>query len=155
MRNVTIKGLLAHKLRLGLTSLAIVLGVTFIAGTFVLTDTLNKTFDTLFGSIYQHIDFEVRGVAQIGSGANAQRNTVPESVLSTVRAVPGVEAEDLMTLDLPALIVPGQDTSHAPSAARYLQECLPSNEYWDVPVSEQTAQTAPARVLDFLRASGA
>jgi hypothetical protein len=48
------------------------------------------------------------------------------------------------------LIVPGQDTSHAPSAARYLQECLSRAEYWDVPVAQQTAETAPARVSDFL-----
>jgi pimeloyl-ACP methyl ester carboxylesterase len=69
--------------------------------------------------------------------------------------VPGVEAEDLMTLDVPALIVPGQDASHAPSAARYLQECLPVNEYWGVPVAAQTADTAPARVLGFLQGQGA
>jgi pimeloyl-ACP methyl ester carboxylesterase len=65
--------------------------------------------------------------------------------------VPGAEPEDLMTRDVPALIVPGQDSSHAPSAARYLQECLPVHEYWDVPVAEQTADTAPARILEFLR----
>ena len=85
MWRVTIKGLLAHKLRLALTALAIVLGVTFIAGTFVLTDTLHNTFDTLFGNIYQNIDFQVRGVAQFGSGGKATRNPVPESLLSTVR----------------------------------------------------------------------
>jgi pimeloyl-ACP methyl ester carboxylesterase len=66
--------------------------------------------------------------------------------------VPGAEPEDLMCLDVPALVVPGQDASHAPSAARYLQECLPKVEYWDVPVAEQTADTAPARVLAFLDA---
>jgi putative ABC transport system permease protein len=93
MWRVTIKGLLAHKLRLALTALAIVLGVTFIAGTFVLTDTLNRTFDTLFGNIYQNVNFQVRGVAQLGtSGGNATRNPVPESLLATVQAVPGVEA---------------------------------------------------------------
>ena len=93
MRNVTIKGLLAHKLRLALTALAIVLGVTFISGTFVLTDTLNNTFSVLFGNIYQKIDFQVRGVAQLGSaGANATRNPIPESLLTTIRQVPGVEA---------------------------------------------------------------
>ena len=92
MRNVTIKGLLAHKLRLALTALAIVLGVTFISGTFVLTDTLNNTFTMLFGNIYQKIDFQVRGVAQLGSGANAARNELPESLLATVRGVPGVQA---------------------------------------------------------------
>jgi hypothetical protein len=55
-----------------------------------------------------------------------------------------------MALDTPALIVPGQDGSHAPSAARYLQECLSRSDYWDVPVAEQTADTAPPRVIGFL-----
>jgi len=63
---------------------------------------------------------------------------------------PGAEAEDLLRLDIPALIVPGRDTAHATSAARYLEECLPGAEYWDVPVAGQTAETAPARVLEFL-----
>jgi len=92
MRNVTIKGMLAHKLRLALTALAIVLGVTFISGTFVLTDTLHNTFTELFGSIYSKIDFQVRGVAQLGSGGNAVRNGLPESLLATVQGVPGVAA---------------------------------------------------------------
>jgi putative ABC transport system permease protein len=92
--NVTIKGLLAHKLRLALTGLAIVLGVTFISGTFVLTDTLHNTFTELFGNIYSKIDFQVRGVAQLGSGGNAVRNELPESLLATVRAVPGVAAAE-------------------------------------------------------------
>lgn len=66
--------------------------------------------------------------------------------------VPGAEPEDLMALDVPALIVPGQDASHAPSAARYLQECLPNADYWDVPVASQTAENTPARILEFLGA---
>jgi len=94
MWKVTIKGLLAHRLRLALTALAIVLGVTFISGTFVLTDTLHNTFNVLFGNIYAKIDFQVRGVAQLGSGGNAVRNTIPESLLATVRAVPGVAAAE-------------------------------------------------------------
>ena len=93
MWRITIKGLLAHKLRLVLTALAIVLGVTFISGTFVLTDTLHNTFTSLFGTVYQNIDFQVRGVAQLStSGGDATRNPIPESVLPTVRRVPGVEA---------------------------------------------------------------
>ena len=64
----------------------------------------------------------------------------------------GVEPEDLMALSTPVLVVPGQDTSHAASAARYLQECLARCEYWDVPVAEQTAENAPARVIEFLSA---
>jgi pimeloyl-ACP methyl ester carboxylesterase len=65
--------------------------------------------------------------------------------------VPGPEPEDLFLMEkVPALIVPGQDASHAPSAARYLQECLPAAEYWDVPVPDQTEATAPPRILEFL-----
>jgi len=94
MRNVTVKGLLAHKLRLALTSLAIVLGVTFISGSFVLTDTLHGLFDGLVGNIYQKIDFQVRGVAQFptSDAANAVRNPLAEPLLGTVRHVAGVEA---------------------------------------------------------------
>jgi pimeloyl-ACP methyl ester carboxylesterase len=64
--------------------------------------------------------------------------------------VPGAPPEDLLALNVSALVVPGGDSSHAPSAAHYLNECLPAAELWDVPVAAQTAQTAPARVIEFL-----
>jgi hypothetical protein len=63
---------------------------------------------------------------------------------------PGAEPEDLLRLEIPALVIPGKDPSHATSAARYLEECLPKSEYWDVPPAGQTEDTAPARVLAFL-----
>jgi putative ABC transport system permease protein len=92
MRNVTLKGLLAHKLRLLLTALAIILGVTFISGTFILTDTLHNTFTSLFSNVYAKIDFQVRGVGQFGNNtSNAIRDPFPESLLAKVRSVPGVE----------------------------------------------------------------
>jgi putative ABC transport system permease protein len=93
VRRIVLQGLLAHKLRLALTALAIVLGVTFISGTFVLTDTLHNTFTTLFGRIYQNVDFEVRATAAFSSnngGAGAIRKTIPESIATSVRHVPGV-----------------------------------------------------------------
>lgn len=64
--------------------------------------------------------------------------------------VPGAEAEDLMGLQIPTFIVPGNDSSHATSAARYLQECLPRSDYWDVQPAEQTEANVPGRILDFL-----
>ena len=63
---------------------------------------------------------------------------------------PGAEPEDLLRLDIPALIVPGRDASHATSAARYLEECLPRAEYWDVPVTDQTEDKVATRLLRFL-----
>src|SRR5271155_2358209 len=93
MKNVVLQGLWAHKLRLALTALAIVLGVTFISGTFVLTDTLHNTFTTLFGHIYQNIDFEIRGKAAFANnaqGGGAVRKPIPQSIITEVRRVPGV-----------------------------------------------------------------
>jgi pimeloyl-ACP methyl ester carboxylesterase len=68
---------------------------------------------------------------------------------------PGAEPEDLLRLDIPALIVPGRDAAHATSAARYLEECLPRADYWDVPVAEQTEDATNARVMAFLERSDA
>jgi pimeloyl-ACP methyl ester carboxylesterase len=68
---------------------------------------------------------------------------------------PGAEPEDMLKLDIPALIVPGRDISHATSAARYLEECLQRAEYWDVLPEGQIEQTAPARLLEFLDKTGA
>ena len=65
-------------------------------------------------------------------------------------SAPGAEPEDLLRLDIPVLVVPGRDESHATSAARYLEECLPRAEYWDVLPEGQTEETAPARILRFL-----
>ena len=70
-------------------------------------------------------------------------------------SAPGAEPEDLLRLDIPALVIPGRDAAHATSAARYLEECLPRAEYWDVPVAGQTEATAPARIMEFLEKAGA
>jgi hypothetical protein len=66
---------------------------------------------------------------------------------------PGAEPEDLMALQIPALVIPGKDESHATSAARYLEECLPLAEYWDVVPDQQSEQASAARLLEFLGAA--
>ncbi len=96
MVRAVLKGVLAHKLRLFLTAMAVVLGVSFVAGTFVLTDTINKTFDTLFDEISAGTDVSVRAASGFGEDAPPEtlRDTVPGSVLDVVRRVPGVQAAD-------------------------------------------------------------
>lgn len=63
---------------------------------------------------------------------------------------PGAAPEDLFKLDIPALVIPGRDESHATSAARYLEECLPKSQYWDVPPEAQTEASATERLSKFL-----
>jgi pimeloyl-ACP methyl ester carboxylesterase len=88
--------------------------------------------------------------------ATLEREQYKRIVSDTSRALydrdtaPGAEPEELMRLDIPALVVPGKDGSHATSAARYLEECLPASQYWDVLPEGQTEASAPMRVLEFL-----
>ena len=108
MWRATWKGLLAHKLRLALTAVAIVLGVMFVSGTYVLTDTLHNTFSTLFNGVYQHVDFQVRGVAAFtGPDGTGVRNPIPESIANRVRVVPGVAAAEGAISGYAQLIAPG------------------------------------------------
>jgi pimeloyl-ACP methyl ester carboxylesterase len=65
---------------------------------------------------------------------------------------PGPEPERLLGLDVPALIVPGRDDSHATSAARYLEECLPHGQYWDAEPAAQTEPAVSQRLFDFFDA---
>jgi putative ABC transport system permease protein len=98
MWKVTTSGLLARKLRLALTALAVVLGVTFVTGTLILGDTLNRTFNNLIGTAYQHISLQIRGQQQLNEGSSAaavngtaDRRPVPESIAASVRRLRGVE----------------------------------------------------------------
>jgi putative ABC transport system permease protein len=94
MWRTTVKGLMAHKLRLALTALAVVLGVGFIGGTYVLTDTINKSFDELFADTTQGVDVFVRSETAFESqnaSGSGDREAMPEGVLETVQGVDGVD----------------------------------------------------------------
>src|SRR5688500_12034247 len=99
MLRVTFKDLFARKFRLILTSIAVVIGVAFMAGTFVLTDTLGNVFDGLFADVYRGVDAGVRGAepfeeAAGGPGAEIVREPFTEDLLSTVEGVEGVAAAE-------------------------------------------------------------
>jgi putative ABC transport system permease protein len=89
---VTVKGLLAHKLRLAATALAVMLGVAFMAGTLIFTDTISRTFDDLFGDVFRDTDAVVRQQEAFSApqGEGAQRGRVDASLVGTVAAVDGV-----------------------------------------------------------------
>ncbi len=63
----------------------------------------------------------------------------------------GAAPEEIMGVKAPALIVPGDDPSHATSAAHYLRECLPNADFWNVMPPEQTTERVCDRILEFCR----
>jgi len=64
---------------------------------------------------------------------------------------PGAEPEEVMGVKAPALIIPGDDQSHATSGAHYLRELLPNGTFWNVMPPSQTTQNVCERILEFCR----
>jgi putative ABC transport system permease protein len=87
-----LKGLLGRKLRTALTALAIVLGVTMVSGTYVLTDSIDSAFDTIFTEVRKGSNVVVSGKSafDLSEGSGAAAPAFDESVLETVRDVDGV-----------------------------------------------------------------
>jgi putative ABC transport system permease protein len=84
---VSLRNLAAHKIRLALTVLSVVLGTAFVTGSFVFTDTLGHTFHGIFADVAKGVDVQVSGQDDNGSG-------VPVADLAKIKAVPGVRAVD-------------------------------------------------------------
>src|SRR3954467_101144 len=92
MLRVALKGLAGRPVRALLTAIAIILGVAMISGTYVLTDTINNGFNTIFAQSYQNADVVITGKAAFD---NANGNTVdppsmPQSLLAQVQQLPDV-----------------------------------------------------------------
>jgi len=92
MFRVAVKNLFAHKFRSFALIFTVVLGVSFVAGTYVLTDTITHVFDDIFTDVYSTIDVNVRHSSDLG--LDAVRPPVPQALLSDVAAVPGVRSAE-------------------------------------------------------------
>lgn len=93
MFKTTLKSLLARKRRLVTTSLAVLLGVAFMSGTFVLTDTIGRTFDELFTDVNAGTDAVVRGEEAFSSDfGGSTRARLDAALLDAVAGAPGAAA---------------------------------------------------------------
>jgi putative ABC transport system permease protein len=90
MWKVTLKGIWAKKIRFLLTGVAVMLGVAFISGTFVLTATISNTFDALFSDIYANTDAVVRAQETFKGDFGGGRGRISADLLPTVRSTDGV-----------------------------------------------------------------
>jgi putative ABC transport system permease protein len=88
---VALKGLAGRKVRALLTAFAVVIGVSMVSGTFILTDTMQRTFDGLFAASYDETDAVIAGKEIVKSSVSGSA-TMPESLLAEVRKLPEVGA---------------------------------------------------------------
>ncbi len=96
MIRVALKGLLGRKLRTSLTAIAIVLGVAMVAGTFMLTDSIDKAFDSIFTDVRKGSNAVISGKTafDISTDVGSSAPTLNESLLGKVRGLPEVEAAE-------------------------------------------------------------
>jgi putative ABC transport system permease protein len=107
MTRVAIRGLLGRKLRASLTAVAIVLGVAMVSGTYILTDTIKAAFTTVFTEAYKNSDAVITGKSAISNNTSGNGETVPslpQSLLTRVRALPEVGAADGSVSDQAQLV---------------------------------------------------
>jgi putative ABC transport system permease protein len=90
MLALTLRGIAARKLRTALTAFAIVLGIALVSGTYLLTDTIDSTFDTIFQTANQGVDVVVSPRRLFGSDENSAPAPLKQSVVDEIRQVPGV-----------------------------------------------------------------
>lgn len=91
MFRVALKGILARKARLLLTSLAVIVGTAFLSGTLIFSDTLRQSFDELFTDVYENTDAYVRSTNVVETDfGNEERQRLPDDIVADVAAVPGV-----------------------------------------------------------------
>jgi putative ABC transport system permease protein len=89
---VALKGLAGRKVRAILTAFAIVIGVSMVSGTFILTDTMQKSFNGLFDETSAKTDAVVRGKEIVKNSTSGSGITIPAAMLDKIRALPEVES---------------------------------------------------------------
>ena len=92
MISVALKGLAARKVRALLTALAVVIGVSMVSGTFILTDTMQKSFNGLFTEASAQTDAVISGKEIVKNSTSGSGATIPASILGEVRELPQVDA---------------------------------------------------------------
>ncbi len=94
MLRLSLRSFASHKLRVVLTTISVALGVALMAGTYILTDTINASYSKLVGAAYAGESVVITPSAPLGDNNSAQISPVSAAILAKVRQVPGVAAAD-------------------------------------------------------------
>ena len=95
MIKATFKSIRGHLGRLLATMAAVILGISFLAGTLIFTDSVQQAFDDLFATVFETTDAQVRSSETVDAGFGIElRGRIDDSLVELVQAVDGVEAAE-------------------------------------------------------------
>ncbi|MCB5180366.1 ABC transporter permease [Streptomyces antimicrobicus] len=113
----SLRNVLAHKGRMALSAVAVLLSVAFVCGTLVFTDTMNTTFDKLFATT--GADVTVSAAAPGSGEENPQRGrpeTVPADTVDKVAKVPGVRSAEGSVVSMSVTVVDSRNNDIGPTS---------------------------------------
>ncbi len=167
MLKVSLRGLFAHKFRLVLTVVAVMVSVAFMSGTQVLTATISTSFDKVFDDVYKNIDTVVRSSIEVDTGFGKIRQPVDAAVIPDIAKVDGVQAVEGQVQDQLTIIdKQGEPTSSAQAGPPtfglnwltepslngwHLDQGVPPTRPTDVVIDQKTATKAGFALGDTIK----
>ncbi|MDX3309856.1 ABC transporter permease [Streptomyces sp. NPDC054884] len=114
----SMRNFFAHKGRMALSAVAVLLSVAFVCGTLVFTDTMNTTFDKLFAATSSDVTVSAKGASDSGetTADNGKPPVMPASVLDEVRKAPGVKSAEGSVFTSAATVVDADKDNLSPSS---------------------------------------
>ncbi len=146
MRKVALRGLLARKTRLALTALAVALGVTLIAGTYVFTDTINSSFDRIFSASYATTDVVVSPDDEVEADEFGSLDPIPASVVDRIDGLPQVAAVGGSIFDQDGTILDGDGDPVSNGAPNFIASIQDIERFETFDVAEGRLPSGPDEV---------
>lgn len=104
MFSLVLNSIRANKARFFLTGVAVILGVAFMTGTLVLTNTIKQSYDDVAANVYGTSDAVVRSARHVDGEQGSERGTVAASTVDRIRSVPGVQAAEAQQLGVAMIL---------------------------------------------------
>ncbi|MFC9282759.1 ABC transporter permease [Streptomyces collinus] len=114
----SLRNFLAHKGRMALSAVAVLLSVGFVTGTLVFTDTMNTTFDKLFQATSSNVTVSAKGSSDTGetTSRTGKPPVMPASVLGEIRKAPGVRSAEGTVFSTSVTVVDGHNDKLSPTS---------------------------------------
>ncbi|MCC8453582.1 ABC transporter permease [Streptomyces rochei] len=118
----SLRNFFAHKGRMALSAVAVLLSVAFVCGTLVFTDTMNTTFDKLFAVSSADVTVSPKDAEAEDDPQNGVPESLPASTLETIRSAEGVKSAEGAVVSMNVTVVDADNdnvgaTSGAPTLA--------------------------------------
>ncbi|MCL6673088.1 ABC transporter permease [Streptomyces panaciradicis] len=146
----SLRNFFAHKGRMALSAIAVLLSVAFVCGTLVFTDTMNTTFDKLFQATSSDVTVSAKGASDSGetTSDNGRPPVMPASVLTEVRAAQGVKSAEGTVFSTSVTVVDAEKDSLSPSSgAPTIVGSWNGNDARTMKITSGTAPKGPDQVM--------